>query len=80
MFVTTFGRHSELLHVTTWVWVVFIVGRTSVDVAVFWRTFLSCAVAVCGFIVATEVNGSSFVGDVSVLIPVATTLINWFCP
>ena len=53
---------------------VLLVGKASVDVALMGRLSISCPIAVCGSIAATEVIGVPDVGNVSVLISVVILL------
>ena len=53
---------------------ILLVGKTCVDVGWLWRSFISCSIAVCGSISATEVIGVPDVGNVSVLISVVIIL------
>ena len=54
------------------------VGKTIVDVGLLGRSSISCPIAVCGSIAATEVIGVPDVGTVSVLISVVIVVPTLF--
>ena len=51
-------------------WLILFAGKTIADVGLLGRSSISCPIAVCGSISATEVIGSPDVGNVLVLISV----------